>query len=779
MALLLLLLLVAAAAPADAQPAQPAQPTSKPAAKPAAKKGAKPATPAQPPGPAPASVPAAALPSTDEKADVAPEAPTPKSNPFHGLGRRPEEQRQLDDIAHAIDSYEVEAQEFRRDVQLLVQKKYEEKRSALAASYEKAIRDLETIERKERLDAIAQFEEFLQRYPDDPRYTPDVMFRLAELYYERSSDDHLIALREYEEKLKASDASSTAEPPPEPLPDFRPSIALYQQLITHFPAYHLNDAAYYLLGYCLEKQNDFENGQVAYKTLIARYPKSKFVTEAWVRIGEYYFDAYNDPGALAKAAEAYEAAVKAKDSPLYDKALYKLGWTYYKMDRFDDAVSRFFALVDYYEAEKAAKGVEGGDLRSEALQYAAISLSDEKWGSLDKAKAAFARLGGRPYEAEVYRKMGDVFFDQTRHAEAVAAYQLALQKNPMMDDAPLVQQRIVEAYERDRKLDEAFKESEKLAGNYGPGTPWYEKHKRDPDFIAQVQTLAEKSLYGSAVYHHQQALALKQQGKLDQARSAFEIAARAYSLYLQRYPRSKNAYEVEFFAAECQYNSLQFAEAARNYDAVRDSTADTRYAKDAAFNAVLAWQKLLEQLQRDRKLASYPVLRSKDRPEGEQVKPIPMAEVEKKFIAASDAYVAAAPTDDKAPGVAYKAAELYYAHNDFPEARKRFESIIQTYPRNEVAKFATNLIVESYLVDKDWKSVEEVSARLALNSSVIDPKSDLYKDLNKFKLAGRFKLADEMMAKGEYDAAAKKYIELVDEDPKNEFADKALNNAAV
>ena len=194
---------------------------------------------------------------------------------------------------------------------------------------------------------------------------------------------------------------------------------------------------------------------------------------------------------------------------------------------------------------------------------------------------------------------------------------------------------------------------------------------------------------------------------------------------------------------------------------------------------MLAWQKLMEQLQRDKKLAVYPVLRSKDRPEGEAAKPIPFADVEKHFVAASDAYVANNGNEDRAPGVSYKAAELYYAHNDFPEARKRFEAIIGSYPRNEVAKFATNLIVESYLIDKDWKSVEEVSARLAKNSAVIDPKSDLYKDLNKFKLAGRFKLADELMAKGDYDNAAKKYIELVDEDPKNEFADKALNNAAV
>ncbi len=39
-------------------------------------------------------------------------------------------------------------------------------------SYEKAIRDLEVLERRERLDAIAAFEEFLTRYPNDPATRP-------------------------------------------------------------------------------------------------------------------------------------------------------------------------------------------------------------------------------------------------------------------------------------------------------------------------------------------------------------------------------------------------------------------------------------------------------------------------------------------------------------------------------------------------------------------------------------------------------------------------------
>src|SRR5262249_49709007 len=107
------------------------------------------------------------------------------------------------------------------------------------------------------------------------------------------------------------------------------------------------------------------------------------------------------------------------------------------------------------------------------------------------------------------------------------------------------------------------------------------------------------------------------------------------------------------------------------------------------------------------------------------------------------------------------------------------EQILTAYPKSEVARFSANLIVETFLAVKDWKSVEEVSARLASSSQVIDPQSELHRSLVKFKLAGRFKRADELMAQGDYDGAAAKYIALVDEEPKHEFADKALNNAAV
>ncbi|NVJ10096.1 tetratricopeptide repeat protein [Myxococcus sp. AM001] len=710
------------------------------------------------------------------------EAPAAPASPYLlGMGRTPEQEALFQEVSSALELYESESREFHREVQELVEQRYEQKRGALAASYEKRIKDLEAQERRERLDAIARFEAFLRRYPAEPRFTPDVMFRLAELYYERSSDDHLLAMRDYAERLEAHDQDPGAEFPTEPRVDYAPSIALYRELLATFPDYRLNDGAWYLLAYCLEKQDQYDDSLHAYEQLIARYPQSRFATESWVRIGEYWFDNYEDPQALPRAARAYEAATRDASHPLYDKALYKLGWTYYRMDRFEPAVASFLTLVEFYEAQRVAKGdaTAGGDLREEALQYVAISLADDTWGGIARADALFAERGPRPYEAEVYQRLGNVYFDQTKHAPAIEAYRRVLQKAPDAPDAPLVQQRIVQAYERDRLLGLSFAESEALANLYQPGGAWHEKNKGDTAAITRANTLVERSLYGSATYHHQQALVFKQEGKFEQARSAFDVAARAYGTYLERFPRTKSAGDMRFYYAECLYNAFQFAAAARVYEEVRDTDAANKHRPDAALNAVLAWQ---QQLTLDLQAGTVPesrTLRSTERPQGQAVKPRPFAPTEQKLVAAADAYVALLPAGEKAPGIAYQAAELYYSHDDFPEARRRFEAIIQAYPSHEVARYATNLTIETFLIDEDWRSVESVSARLASNDKVIDPSSDLHAQLVKFKLAGRFKLADQLMAESKYEEAAAKYIELVDESPRHEFADKALNNAAV
>ena len=735
---------------------------------------------------------------------ASPAPPGPAVPPARGGSRVEEEaatpeatERELRDYLDAHQRWSEQNDEFRKDVQLLIERKYDERRRKLSDTFEAQLKDFETDERNMRRSAVERFEAFIARYPDEPRTTPDAMFRLAELYFEQSKDEQRLAQKEYEEKLKRLPPGE--EPPPESPVNFDKSIALYRKLIGKFPSYRLADGVYYLLAYVIEQQGGLEEARDTFALLIDRYPQSKFVPEAWMRIGEYWFDS---PGAdanqgLQTAAAAYLHVAEHPEGALYDKGLYKLGWTYYRLDQYDPAVANFVKLIDTYDArDKEQEDAErlpgagvgftlaqekkqtagGGELREEALQYTAISYADEQWGGVDKAKAFFAKGPPRRWESQFWRKLGDIYFDQTKHAAAIECYQIVLSKDPAAPFAPQLQQKIVQAWERDREFEKAWQARDALVKQFGEGSPWFEANKKDPEILAKTRDLMERSLYSSAVFHHEQAQTYKKAQKYDLALKEFQAAALSYGTYLERFPHAKNLYETRFFHAETLYNALRFEEAATEYARVRDDNTDGRYLNESAYAVVLALQKEIDRLERAGKMETLPLLKAAERPKELALKPVELEELWQRQVAAADAFVHVMPRDEKAPELLYKTGETFYRHNQFEEARRRFKLLIDTYPAAPVAEFAGNLTLETFLAEQDWAKVEAFSSELAKGGKKLEEKRR--GELSGIRLGARFKRATALMDAKQYEEASKLFIAAVDDDPKVEFADKALNNAA-
>jgi TolA-binding protein len=675
-------------------------------------------------------------------------------------------------------AYQKESQEFRQEIHLLVEKRFDERRAQLSESFERAIRDLEVGERQGRLSAIAVFEAFLQRYPNDPTYSADASFRLAELYFERGQDDYNLAMDHYQQQVKEFQAGALKEEPHPPIYDFKQAVALYRHMLESWPSYRFADAVSYLLGYCEEQQGNHAEAERAFAYLIEHFPKSRFVPEAWMRQAEYAFDDVQNPTAsLHAAVAAYKRVLEFPDQPLYDKAMYKLGWAYYRLDEFQSAVEAFARLLDYYA--KGEAGEKTNDLQNEALQYAAISFADESWGGVERAKAFFRAYGDRPYERDIFKRMGDIFYDQTKAEAAVAAYKRAIELDPLHPDAPLIQAKIVQTWERDRAFDKQTLERDRLVLAYGKGSPWYKANKDNAEALLAVRDLTEQALRDAAIYHLQQALAYQRDKKVELAFTEFKTAARTFGEYLERYPHAKDVYELTYYYADALYSSLQFLLAGKQYELVRDMVIEHTHEHEAAHAAVLSYQNEIDRQLAQKLIPPRPVLKSTDRKDVVPVaEPLPALYLD--FVRASDAFVNLYPQDPLAPAIAYKAAEMYYVFSELNEARCRFKDVIVRYPRSDVAQYAANLTIETYLATKDWAHVTEATAELLEHSGgVVQKGSELEKTLVKFQLAGIFKLAQQEMDAGHYDRAGALFLELVKKNPQHEFADKALNNAAV
>ncbi|MBN2494759.1 MAG: tetratricopeptide repeat protein [Deltaproteobacteria bacterium] len=702
-----------------------------------------------------------------------------------------EEERELEEMLGIVEDFQQQTSSYKKEIQLIVERKYDEKRTAVVASYEKAIDELEEVERERRQEAIKVFEGFLAKYPSDPRYTPGALWRLAELYYERSK----LALAEQEERfekeLAAFNRGQREQEPVPPVAHFEKTIAMLQRLIGDFPTYKLLDGAHYLLAYCLQEQGEATEAEGVWTSFAERFPSSKLLPEVYTRLGELYFE---DPDKLKEAIQAYSKVLEYPDSPMFDKALYKLAWTYYKVDRFQEAVENFDRLIAWSDkgqaGEDGEQDVARTELRKEALQYLAISFAEDEWAGsgTENALAFFRSRPDRAYKAEFFRKLGEFYFIDAKYDKSVVATRQAIELDPLHETNPKLMSTIIDSHARLGKLEAVASAQEELVRRFGKGSEWWEANKDNQEATSEASKLAENALHSAAVFHHTMAQRLKQQERSEDARREYSAAAAAYQKYLDNFPRSRDSYRLTFYLAESYYYSLQFDKAAETYALVRDSAAGDEFLTESANSVVLARLNLVKAAEERGELEPLKIYTSKDRPADLKVEPRPVPELRQKLIAAQDAYAAKLPKDEEADNMAFQAAQVFYAFDHLDEARERFAKIVAETGKADLASSSTNLIIESYLVTQDWVQVEKWSRKLAALTR--DPK--LRADLKEFELGARFNNASNLMASGEelrktgkqeeankkLDAAAAEFVRLVDDDPKGETSDKALNNAA-
>ena len=273
--------------PSEAAPAAPeqmapaaesvpsAQPTEAPAAPPATVEA--PAPTAVDASPAPQPIPVAvSAPVADPNA---PFGVIPTSPSFlETTDRRVRDSRPAPEAEQivALQNAEAEVAKFmhsgaayRDTVVSIVRREYTRQRRAQDEGYGRQIREEETAQNAARERAIELFERFIERYPNDPAYTPDSMFRLGELYYERSALQFQEGMEtfntERERRQNAHESTDELRPPEK---TFVPTVDLYRKLVRLFPNYRRIDGVLYLIGYCLNEMNQPEEARYAWLALV-------------------------------------------------------------------------------------------------------------------------------------------------------------------------------------------------------------------------------------------------------------------------------------------------------------------------------------------------------------------------------------------------------------------------------------------------------------------------------------------------------------------------------
>ncbi|MCO4760900.1 MAG: tetratricopeptide repeat protein [Myxococcales bacterium] len=332
---------------------------------------------------------------------IATAAPVKSMPPYRGTkgdavddpARMKQETREFD---AAYKAYRQAAREFRSEVREFITDEIRKRQRKISGNYQTQIDKIDAEQSKLRKEAIARLESFIFRHRRHDRYTPDAMFRLAELYYEDSIATYNYSQDHFDEQQDLYNRGKLLDPPVEKDKEFSRSIALYKYLHwvptgtrmkplsgklagvvmpKRWPNYRHADAALYLQGYCEAEMGEYDKAIATLSSLERHYPKSKYRAEAWLRVGELYFD----NNEFEQAADAYRRAAATKNPKMYGLALYKLGWAHFQMYRYPEAVAWFQKLIEYYDENKAKGTKQGADLRKEAIEYLAKSLAEPSW----------------------------------------------------------------------------------------------------------------------------------------------------------------------------------------------------------------------------------------------------------------------------------------------------------------------------------------------------------------------------------------------------------------
>ncbi|MDB4975203.1 MAG: domain protein putative component of TonB system [Myxococcaceae bacterium] len=533
----------------------------------------------------------------------------------------------LNEMEKEIASFKLSGSSYRDSVVSIVRREYLRQRRLRSEGYERQISQEEKLQDESTDKAIALFEKFVAQYNDDPTYTPDAMFRLGELYFERS------AIQFQNGMLQVMAQRDKGIEQPEPIKDFTPTIDIYRQLIQRFPQYPRIDGVYYLVGYCLGEMGEPEKARIAWLNLVCankydakatlqntpneelvkksdrerKNPSltvggiampqtknaplndpysdckpavqtSRFASETWLRVGEYHFDYDTTPQGMDYAISAYKRVLVDPLDRNYNLALYKLAWAYYRAFRYPEAVRNFAALVEWSDQEEKRTGKAGSELRAEAVQYLAITFAYDDWNEnqvpdpnegsptgLQRLQDPALLPQDKPWTPEVYQALGNVWFDEAKYPQAVEVWGLMLKRWPNSPKAPEVQNSIARAYQRANQQEQAI-QARALLGSYIEGSAWWNANMDHPLEQRNAEQLAEEAVVSAAVYHHQEAQRLRKLGVQDQDPELIGRAQQEYGLAAQGYRAYIQTYPNRPEAYELQYNLADALFWSENYD---------------------------------------------------------------------------------------------------------------------------------------------------------------------------------------------------------------------
>jgi tetratricopeptide (TPR) repeat protein len=362
------------------------------------------------------------------------------------------------------------------------------------------------------------------------------------------------------------------------------SIKLYNQLLDDHPEDEHNDRVFYQLARAYQNVGDSDAAIDTLKRLTERHPNSDLVGDAHFRRAEMLF--YK--ARFADAEEEYHQVMDLADkTPFFEPAQYKYGWSLYKQAKYEAALDTFFAILDrelpsgeQSETDAALSGVQKGklDMAKDSLRVVTLSLT--QMGGGQALSDYFAKKGDPRFYPLVYAALGEMYLEKQRYTDAATAYTAFIDRYPKSARAPAFQTRVIAAFGAGGFHDLVAREKEKYVTTYDPQAPYWAGATPTAEVMGELR----KHLEDLAKHYHARAQANKDPND-------FLVAAKWYRRIIDVYPRDPALPEINFLLGDALLDGGHTLEAAQEYTKTGYDYPPHPRAGEAAYAAVLAYQK--------------------------------------------------------------------------------------------------------------------------------------------------------------------------------------------
>ncbi len=612
-------------------------------------------------------------------------------------------------------------------------------------------------------------------------YLPDLVFRQAELYVEKSRYRfHL----EAELNLEQSKRGSLVVPDVTLLK--QKAISLYQRILDEFPDYKENDKVRFFEAHEYRELGQFDKAIATYQQIVDKHPRSPLVPEALLIIADYHFD----KSKLDDAETYYLKILDTPPSPAHDLARYKMGWVWINRGKHAEAVK-------YFEAAARSPIVEGAGAK--AMQVKGLALSDLVYSYTESkpAKGAiefFESLCDNNNAFEnVLEKLGNRYFIKQEFENAAPAYRRLLVMSRDFERDPERASRLYETIKASKgkvvPRAEDVKAIVRVAARARVDQRMTEKERKElledlevyaRDLATTLQVQAQKAEEKAdpkrrdARKGEERASAAAEKGDRNkygedddrreeskeerQVKRMYSEASDAYESYLDLFRNEKHRLNMMRNRADSLFNAARFAEAGRQYEEVaRKVEGDAR--EEPLYSALVAFQSALRTPE---KLSYFERVDSRS-----------------GIRQLGAFYVKSFPKHEHAAKVKFNMARSFYDDGLFKEAGDLFAAFALEHPADPDAVFAADLALDSFHSMKDFKGMATVGEKL-LQSGLPQAKKD---EIAKILAAAKTEELSEVVIAtdtGTEDAVTR-LLKIADDPARanTDVAEKALINAFV